>query len=1238
MTPDISGVPGLIALGAKQLHAFYRRSEVRTLLKLTAGEVAVADSVPAEHSKQVSAWVLGIRTDPEVMGGIKRLLDEGDLAATPLIEKRLRQLLSFHENDLDRFGVAELTAKAIEENVAAAKRDERTAAHADAQMTRSLVREEGAATRKVVAAIDEKRAHEGGGGPRHRVEFSLSVRTERVLADLAEHDAEAAEGLAAALDAGGLERAAELIDDPQDWVSQGGSELLIALGRLADQAGSYSTAESAYLKAAEMPDVRNRVREFVRAAVAAESRGDQVRTEELLAAAEKIDPEAPSLAIARARRIEDPEEILAALAEVKPLDDAQEVLLELTRAGAETARGEYARSRTRLQAAELLDPESLMVKEVAANVALFEAQDDLSREGKLDRERLMAAGATLAELAGELGRDGRAGARATLLARASQAYELAGESGRSAELFEQALELGPPPEAAELLAEAALLLQRFDLIASLPLGDGELARLMRASGQLFAESDVPAAVAELDQLIDSADEQVRNRAAFLRLGAASPSHGIDWSDAAEEIVEADKPEAVAVLRGQWLAEQDRLEEAEQVLTPHSDSFQVLRQLIEIAVRRDDFETAKRLSEELLARREEPRDRLNHAGLLARMGETDAARDQFLLVARDESAPKPTRSQAYGRAASLEIERGDFLASARLTEQWLGLDPDNEEAIWLHLFSLARRRSHAEALTFWREHEIEVNQERQALLVAEVLSFGGAPAAETLASLAELSDRFERPEQLEYGLMMTALRTEGSERGDIPDELDARIKQSFAEFPERFPDSDLIQAKKIDENDPAGTFLEEIKPQLEARAEIGERLGEELRRGVTATNVIAAASGRSVGEVWGALRVMPLGYSDEQRASEERNAAAAALDARAAVWDSTATYVVGGLGDPLAETLRNALPASLLAESTFEDITGDEAKMTNQRTGHIAFDLGSGDLIMGEADDAEREAETRRVAGMGEMARGFSVRADLGAVGEEEQLREVLEEEGLSTAARSWPATVALARREGLTVYSDDRYVRLSAQQAGLQSFGTLALLDVLAERGMISAEQRITARARLYRAGAWGLQLSREEFAELLRKDDFEPTRGAHSVLNDFTAWPAGGIEAVEDVLAILQLIHEEAPEKFDRWVHRVLDSIAHTLGGGYEKWARFLTQAALNPFRDPPPIGPDAIQALLRAFRDLKFFRLFPPEPDLIIGAIAESLSFAEDERSRAVYFKALLELLGPEDREAAIKSFVSD
>jgi hypothetical protein len=83
--------------------------------------------------------------------------------------------------------------------------------------------------------------------------------------------------------------------------------------------------------------------------------------------------------------------------------------------------------------------------------------------------------------------------------------------------------------------------------------------------------------------------------------------------------------------------------------------------------------------------------------------------------------------------------------------------------------------------------------------------------------------------------------------------------------------------------------------------------------------------------------------------------------------------------------------------------------------------------MGELSDAERESESRRIAGMAEMARGLTVRPDLGEPGaDDERYREMIEAPELSAAARSWPATIGLSRREERAVYSDDRYVRLSA--------------------------------------------------------------------------------------------------------------------------------------------------------------------------------------------------------------------
>lgn len=864
-----------------------------------------------------------------------------------------------------------------------------------------------------------------------------------------------------------------------------------------------------------------------------------------------------------------------------------------------------------------------MVREAGANVILFEVQAGLPGEGPIDREELSGAAAELVELGRELGEDGRPGASAAVLARASQAFSLAEDHLSGNDLLEEVLALEDRDEAAEVIAEAALLLQRFEVVDLLELGEGEAAQLTRVTSHVFGEREVKGAAEELDRLLESDDEAIAARAAFMRLAAASPVHDVAWSEAAEKMVAGEKPEAVAVLKAEFLAEEDRIPEAEGTLAPFSSSAAPLRQLVGLAVRREDRQAALRLSEELISRYGEARDRLNHAGFLARQGERETARDRFLMLARDATLPADVRGQAYGRATNLAMEIGDLVEVGRLSEEWLAFSPDERDPVWLHVFALARRRHYGDALSFWRDHELEIGELRQALLLSEIYGFGADPS-EALEWIAALSDRFDRPEELEYNLMATALRTEGEAREEIGEELEQRIKETFADFPERFPDSDWLQAYKVDEDDPRG-FLDAIRPQLEARAELGQTMFEEVRKGSGATHVLAAASGRSVGEIWANLPALPLGYSDQSISSEERSA----------VWDPTSIYVVGGLGEEAARTLRNTLPASLIAVSTFEDAASDLRKPGEGQTGHISYDPAAGRLVMGETTAAEGEREGRRAKGMAEMANGFSVRADLRRE-EEEELEEDIE--GLSVSGRTWPATLAVARREKLAIFSDDRFVRLTARQAGIPAFGTLALLDVLVEQGSISEADRAAARRRIYRSGAWGMELDREELIELAREDEFEPTAGIHAVLNDALAWPARGIEAVEISLALLNAVHAERAEVFPKWVHRVVDSLAHSLGKDYERWTRFLVSAALNPFREPPCLSNPAIQTLIDSLRNLKYFRYFPPQSDFVLGAINEALAVAEDDRSRAVYFRFLIDLLGPEDRAAAIATFVRD
>lgn len=63
-------------------------------------------------------------------------------------------------------------------------------------------------------------------------------------------------------------------------------------------------------------------------------------------------------------------------------------------------------------------------------------------------------------------------------------------------------------------------------------------------------------------------------------------------------------------------------------------------------------------------------------------------------------------------------------------------------------------------------------------------------------------------------------------------------------------------------------------------------------------------------------------------------------------------------------------------------------------------------------------------------------------------------------------TMAIASRERLPIYSDDRVLRLLYRQAGIPSFGTVALLELLGKRSMINPEERRQAIEALRTAGA----------------------------------------------------------------------------------------------------------------------------------------------------------------------------
>jgi tetratricopeptide (TPR) repeat protein len=181
--------------------------------------------------------------------------------------------------------------------------------------------------------------------------------------------------------------------------------------------------------------------------------------------------------------------------------------------------------------------------------------------------------------------------------------------------------------------------------------------------------------------------------------------------------------------------------------------------------------------------------LHLAALLAGAGDFRGAIRDALRLATDERKLRSARDEAYRLAADAAIEGGEFEELEDLTERWAELSPERQDPLWAHVFALARRNRHREALAFAREAGLEpVEEANRHVLWAELLMHGAADGPERMRGLMELSDRFGRPLELERAFIGGVLKTPEPERGDDDPAVISRFQEALSTFEERFPDA------------------------------------------------------------------------------------------------------------------------------------------------------------------------------------------------------------------------------------------------------------------------------------------------------------------------------------------------------------------------------------------------------------------------------------------------------------------
>jgi tetratricopeptide (TPR) repeat protein len=786
------------------------------------------------------------------------------------------------------------------------------------------------------------------------------------------------------------------------------------------------------------------------------------------------------------------------------------------------------------------------------------------------------------------------------------------------------------------LADAAKNAERWDLVSKF-LGEqtGPQADFIRAHVAVHTPDGDRAAAQDLFRSVMADEHDERQKAAaFALLAGSIEDPALAWDAEAERLIAADAPSVTARMKAQKLAAEGDREGAEAELRPYQAEPDVMRILVSLKVEAGDWDAALRLTKRLIETSPEDFDYVRYSDLLRRSGDRVRARTEFLAAARNEKLSTAARAAAYGQAAQMLHDDGEYAEMVPVAAEWSEFSPDDDNARWAQIVGLVRLTRYQEALHLWQEHKPQVRTIEEAYMLAGVQQMAADPES-AIVAIWDLAERFPDDERLLLAVIGCAINTGVAE---LPDPAGRLAKEALHEFPKRFPDSKSLRAYTIDPDDVPGSVARMLADAGGSR-QTDDEIPRSVAEGRAAVAVLAAVHGQSTGETWQALRHLPTGFRDEEAEKLEREGAAKALSDGAALWDPSSLYITGGLGGDFSDLVVNALPASALAQSALDDAAAETA-LRAESSGRLGLDEKTQQPLMVEADpDDNARARERRDGTLG-LARRLQVRPDQRAEGERDDLEKMLEEVD-PPQFEIMVASIAVARREGLALFSDDRWIRAAARAFGVPAFGTIALIDALAEENSLSAEQRDQLRRRLYHAGAHGLNFTTSELIELGRSSDWKLTNGMRAVFNDVVAWLASPARMFDLLLPLLQDVYDHAPDEFDDWVARLVDAGTSAMPERHDGLiAAVLLNSALGLHRQDEILSRECLGRLIVSLRHLPAWLKVDRDPreDILIQAIVLALKWFEVKTAEegAAVLRLALRRVPEAEQERIKKRFV--
>lgn len=315
---------------------------------------------------------------------------------------------------------------------------------------------------------------------------------------------------------------------------------------------------------------------------------------------------------------------------------------------------------------------------------------------------------------------------------------------------------------------------------------------------------------------------------------------------------------------------------------------------------------------------------------------------------------------------------------------------------------------------------------------------------------------------------------------------AELHAVTADYFERFPDSTKFQAIKLGpEDDPLLPMADMLRQQYEATAPVHA----EVQAGRFPLAVLSELHGRSFAEA-SLVRAAGRVYAEDFPARPSETVAVLAAREAPVVIDPTAAHSLLLLDSDLRALMLGSTPTVNTTDHLYRDAIQGRDSLAMRSNLSVGWDPAAGRPMPTEIPQEAAD----------ELAERAQELVDLLAVVVRRPHPELLHFVDVGGRAAAWLSGIDLAKQNGWIYWSDDRVMRRMAEQEGVATFGSVAMLRQLHADGSITTQRLEVARSAFIRNFYVDLGFRRSEMDLAATAAGWAPA-GAALAISSPTAW-----------------------------------------------------------------------------------------------------------------------------------------